>query len=133
MTTKLNAAALRELQAIQPEVHAVLVEFQKERRTRKLFYESKARGFKLYLAEGAHYQFFSPGGEVLVADMISDNTVGARGGHGGINYQVGKYTPGLPEGTWVVETELFLGTWIAHVYCIGVNQLAMRKDGDGWT
>lgn len=41
------------------------------------------------------------------------------------NYAVGKYTPPLPEGTWIVSGEWFLGKFCLSVEYVG--QIALPE------
>lgn len=118
---KLNAAARKELAKLNPAVSAKIDAYAERYRTRNVRYEAHAAGWNMYLGEGATYTIFAPNGNTRTAHMISGDTIGAA--NDGLNYLVGKDTPGIPEGTWVVEFELFLGKPFITAHYVGVPQL----------
>lgn len=118
---KLNASARKELTKLAPEVAAKVDAYATRYRTRNVRYENHAAGWKMYLGEGETYTIFAPNGKSRTAAMVSESTLGCA--NDGMNYHVGKDTPGLPEGTWVVEFDLFLGKPYITVHYVGVPQL----------
>ena len=120
---KLTAKELKALQQLQPAV-AVEVEALKARwRTRRVNYEQHADGWRCYLGEGEQYTFYAPNGKTLATQMVSENTIGAA--NDGVNYHVGQQTPPMPEGTWAVQFDLFLGRPYITVHYVGVKALAV--------
>ena len=77
--------------------------------TRRVSARAKDEGYRHYFAEGKDIQFFAPNGRTLTANVVSENTIGAARGVGGINYAVNQYSPPLPSGTYVVESGYFMG------------------------
>lgn len=74
-------------------------------------------GYQRYLGEGEKISFFTPDGKSVGANMVSESTLGAT--PNGFNYAVGQSTPPLPEGTWIVCFEWFLGKPVLTVEYIG--------------
>jgi len=73
------------------------------------------------LGEGEKIAFFTPTGKSTSANMVTESTLGCLPNN--FNYAVGKSTPPLPEGTWIVAAELFLGKWFVNVEYVGQLQL----------
>ena len=119
---KLNAKARKELAALAPAVAAKIDAYASQYRTRNVRYEQHPAGWNFYLGESTTYTIFAPNGKVRTAAMIGEHSIGAS--NDGMNYLVGKDTPGLPEGTWVVEFELFLGKPFITAHYVGLAQLA---------
>lgn len=114
---KLTSAQIKQLPAnVQEKVNAL----KKRYNTRRVSLEIKSPGWRLYLGEGCNYTFFNNSGGTMETSMISENTVGAT--NDGINYGIG-YAPPFPQGTWIVEFQLFLGTPYIRVYHIGLVAL----------
>lgn len=120
--SKVTAAGLKELAKLAPQVAADVDHLRKRYRTRRISYQAHPAGWQCYLAEGASYKFYPPNGKALATHMVSENTLGAR--NDGVNYHVGERTPAMPEGTWVVEFELFLGQPYINLHYIG--QMALE-------
>ncbi len=118
---KINAAGRKELKTLAPKVSEKIEELAAKYRTRNVRFENHAAGWNMYLAESARYSIFAPNGNVRTTAMVGENTIGAA--NDGMNYLVGKDTPGLPEGTWVVEFELFLGHPYITAHYVGQMQL----------
>lgn len=118
---KLNSDQIKKLGKLAPDVALSIKNLQTRYHTRAVSYSTKQAGFKMYFAEGASVQFFATNGKRLSTTMISESTVGAA--NDGLNYGVNTYSPALPEGTWIVEFELFCGKPIITVYYVGVGQL----------
>jgi len=113
---KLKKSEIRQLpRAVADRV----LSLQNRYRTRfcKLYLENP--GFELYLAEGANYTLVYRGEEMSL-QMVSERTMGMSGPKEA--YQVGRRVP-LPQGTWVIEFELFLGKPIINVSHVGPYQL----------
>ena len=107
MKTKINKAQRNEIKRLAPAVGAEIEALATFYRTRNVHFESHAAGWQMYLGEGIKYTVHAPNGKTLHASMVSESTIGAA--NTGVNYHVGEETPGMPEGTWVVEFQLFLG------------------------
>lgn len=118
---KLDAAGIKELGRLQPEVAAQVKAFMKEHSTRRISFVNHAANYELYMGEGADLTFYAPNGNVRSEGMITESTIGAA--NTGFNYAVNQRTPPLPEGTWVVEENLFLGQWSATVHYVGTPRL----------
>lgn len=119
---KLNAAGRKELAKLNPAVAAKIDAYADRYHTRNVRYEAHPAGWNLYLGESTTYTIFAPNGNVRTAAMIGEHTIGAASD--GMNYLVGKDTPGIPEGTWIVEFELFLGKPFITAHYVGVPQLS---------
>jgi len=117
LNTKLTAKDLKELGAIQPAVAAQVKRLRDERRTRRLSFIAQPAGYRHYLGEGERLTFYAPDGRTLHTNMVTEGTFGCA--NDGLNYHVGQQTPPLPEGTWIVSEELFLGQWYIRVYYVG--------------
>lgn len=113
----LSAAAIRELATLAPEVAAKVKALQAQHRIRKVRFSARPAGFQYILGEGESITFYAPNGKSMHTKMVSESTLGAS--IDGINYMVGKPTPALPEGTWIVSEELFLGKWFVSVFYVG--------------
>lgn len=118
---KLDAAGIKELGTLQPEVAAQVKAFMKEYKTRKISFVNHAADYELYMAEGARLTFYAPNGRVRNENMVTNDTVGAR--NTGFNYAVNQRTPPLPEGTWIVEQHSPYGGYSATVHYIGTPRL----------
>lgn len=117
----LTAAHLTEVKRLNPSAHATIMQHKTERKLRKIGFRTKPAGYCRYLAEGEKISFHAPNGKSTSANMVTESTVGAV--QRGFNYAVGQYTPPLPEGTWIVSLELFLGKWALSVEYVGALQL----------
>lgn len=118
----INAAGLKELKSLSPAVFTKVDALKKHYRLRKVGFSAKAANYQYYLAEGAECTFYAPNGNVCSAKMVSESTLGAA--NDGLNYHVGKFTPELPEGTWIVEFEIFLGKPMISVIYVSALQLS---------
>lgn len=114
---QLTAAAIKELFAIAPEVAAKVKALQTSHRTRKVSFDTKPAGYQYILGEGERLTFYAPNGKTMATNMVTESTLGCA--NTGVNYAVNQPTPPLPEGTWIVSHELFLGKWFIHVYYVG--------------
>lgn len=90
-------------------VRTAVRDLMKRYNTRRVSARARDAGYRHYFGEGRTIQFFAPNGRTLTADMISESTVGAARGVGGINYAVNEYSPPLPSGTYVVDSGRFMG------------------------
>lgn len=117
---KLTSAHLKEIKKLNPQVAQAINDLKNRHNLRNVTYLSYAAGHTHYLSEGAQLQFFAPTGKTVAADMVSDSTVGCA--IESFNYDVGQYTPPLPEGTWIVSCEYYQGYFITVNY---VGQLAL--------
>ncbi len=90
-------------------VRTTVRDLMKRYGTRRVNARAKDEGYRHYFAEGKDIQFFAPNGRTLTANVVSENTIGAARGVGGINYAVNQYSPPLPSGTYVVESGYFMG------------------------
>ena len=118
---QLTANALKEIAKLNPAAHAKIMEHKTHCRLRKIGFSAKPAGFQRYLAEGERISFFTPEGKTVAANMVTESTLGCQ--PSSFNYAVGQYTPPLPEGTWIVSSELFLGKWVLTVEYVGPLQL----------
>jgi hypothetical protein len=118
---KLDAAGIKELARLKPEVASEIKRFMKDHKTRRVSFVNHGANYELYMAEGADLTFYAPNGNVRSEGMITESTIGAA--NTGFNYAVNQRTPPLPEGTWVVEKNLSLGQWYATVHYIGTPRL----------
>ena len=115
--TKLTAAGVKEIAKLHPAVAEQVKTTMQQRRTRKAWLYVQAAGYQHCLSEGERVTFYAPNGKTLNANMVTESTLGAA--NTGINYAVNQNTPPLPEGTWIVSEELFLGQWYVYVYYVG--------------
>jgi len=119
----LTAAHLKEIAKLNPSAHAQIMEFKNRYKLRKIGFRSKPAGYERYLGEGEKISFHAPNGKSTSANMVTESTVGCMPIN--FNYAVGKYTPPLPEGTWIVSGEWFLGKFCLSVEYIG--QIALPE------
>ena len=91
------------------DVRTTVRDLMKRYNTRRVSARARDAGYTHYFAEGRDIQFFAPNGRSLSANMVSENTIGAARGVGGINYAVNQYSPPLPSGTYVVDSGRFMG------------------------
>lgn len=119
---KLTAAHLTEIAKLNPAAHKAIVAHKTLRKLRNVGFYTKAAGFARYLGEGEDIAFFTPTGKSTSASMVTESSMGCQ--RDSFNYAVGQYTPPLPEGTWIVCCQLFLGKWILSVEYVG--QLALK-------
>ena len=117
----LTAAHLKEIAKLNPSAHAQIMEFKTRYTLRKIGFRSKPAGYERYLGEGERIAFFTPQGKSTSANMATNETAGCQ--VQGFNQAVGQRTPPLPEGTWIVACELFLGKWFINVEYVGQLQL----------
>lgn len=117
----LNAAGIREIARLQPEVAAQVKAFMKEHGIRKASFVNHAADYEMYLAEGAKLTFYAPNGNVKSGSMVGNNTVGAA--NTGFDYGTNQRTPPLPEGTWVVEMPQPYGGYSITVHYVGTPRL----------
>jgi len=115
--TKLTAATLKEIAKVKPQVAEQVRRTMRERRTRKAWLHVSPAGYRHPLGEGERLTVYAPNGRTLHTSMVSESTLGAA--NDGVNYHVGEQTPPLPEGTWIVSEELFLGHWHIRVRYVG--------------
>ena len=120
---KLNAKARKELAKFAPAVAVKIDEYASRYHTRSVFFQQHPAGWNFYLNEATTYTIFAPNGKVSTTAMIGEHTIGAA--NDGMNYLVGKDTPGLPEGTWVVEFQLFLGKPFITAHYVGLAQIGV--------
>jgi len=118
----LNAAAIKEIGRIRPDVASHIKGLQDRHHVRKVGFSLRPAGFRENFGEGYRYKFFAPEGKVLATNMVTESTLGAM--NTGINYCVGQDTPPMPEGTWIVADYLFLGKWYISVTYVGQIALA---------
>ena len=121
---KLTAKDLKELAAIQPAVAAQVKHLRDLRRTRRIAFRACPAGYRHPLGEGERLTFYASDGKTLHTNIVTESTVGCASD--GLNYHVGKQTPPLPEGTWIVSEELFLGQWYIRVCYVGPDESALR-------
>ena len=119
---KLTAAHLTEVAKLNPAAHKAIVARKKAHNLRNVSFSTKAAGFTRYLGEGEDISFFTPTGKSTSASMVTESSIGCR--REGFNYATGQYTPPLPEGTWIVCSQLFLGKWLLSVEYVG--QIALN-------
>jgi hypothetical protein len=122
MMVKVTAAGLKEISRLAPQVAGEVSELCKRYRTRRVKFCQHAAGWQMYLAEGTSYEFFPENGKSMMARMLSADTIGSKSD--GINYYVGAQTPAIPEGTWIVEFQRFMGTPYITVHYVGQTALS---------
>ena len=114
---KLTAKAIKELTKLAPAVGRQVGELRELRRTRRIAFRACPAGYQHYLDEGERLTFYAPDGNTLHTNMVTQSTLGCASD--GLNYHVGRQTPPLPEGTWIVSETLFLGQWYIRLYYVG--------------
>jgi hypothetical protein len=119
---KVTAAGLKEISRLAPQVASEVAELCKRHHTRRVNFCQHASGWQMYLAEGTSYEFFPENGKSMMARMLSADTIGSKSD--GINYYVGAQTPAIPEGTWIVEFQRFMGTPYITVHYVGQTALS---------
>ena len=120
---KMNAVMIKEMAKVKPEVAEKVVALKRQWHTQSVRYEVHSAPWQMYLGEGESVTIYAPNGKSRSTRMVSENTIGAA--NDGINYHVAEATPGMPEGTWVVTFELFLGKPFIDVHYVGVSQLTV--------
>ena len=102
-----------------PEVFARVDALLKRHHTRALSFQMHAHTEKLYLDEGCDYAVWyqHQWREVRMQSEFSLHAGGSWGGH-----QVGAEVP-IPEGAWVIETDLFLGRYYIRVMHWGLRAI----------
>lgn len=118
---KITAKHMKEIKRLAPAVAADVQAYRSRYRTRHGNFQTVPAGWTYTLGEGERIKFYAPNGKVLSANMVSERTLGAM--NDGVNYRIGQSTPPMPEGTWLVVFELFLGKPLIYVYYVG--QLAL--------
>ncbi len=113
----LTAAHLKEIAKLNPSAHAQIMEFKTRYHLRKIDFRAKPAGYERYLGEGEKISFHASNGKSTSANMVTESTLGCL--HDGFNYAVGQRTPPLPEGTWIVSGEFFLGKFCLSVEYVG--------------
>ena len=119
---KVTSAGLKEISRLAPQVGAEVAELCKRHHTRRVKFCQHAAGWQMYLAEGTQYEFFPANGKSMRAVMLSADTIGSK--NDGVNYCVGAQTPHLPEGTWIVEFQRFMGAAYITVHYVGQMALS---------
>lgn len=117
MSTKLTAQHMKALRKLAPGVAADVQAYRDRYRTRHGNFETRPAGWQYTLGEGERVKFYAPNGKTLSAKMVSEMSLGAT--NDGMNYRIGESTPPLPEGTWILVFELFLGKPCIYVYYVG--------------
>ena len=115
---KLKKAQIKTLP--QPVADRVLA-LQARYRTRFCTLYIEPADWKMYLGEGCTYTCYDGRGREFTLQMQSERTLHA-GGHR-MSHQIGAEY-GLPQGSWVVEFELFLGKPVIYVHHVGPYQLS---------
>lgn len=92
----------------------------KNNRTRKVKFEARTQSETFYLGEGHRYSFFYGDSEATIKMQSMDTLCG--GGHP-TSYRVNERVS-LPQGTWVVDVQHFLGDTYITVYNVGVDQIS---------
>ena len=119
----LTAAHLKEIAKLNPAAHEKIMEFKTRYNLRKISFLTKPAGYTRYLGEGEKISFHASNGKSTSANMVTESTLGAM--PSGFNYAVGQHTPPLPEGTWIVCGEWFLGKFFLSVEYVG--QIALPE------
>ena len=114
---KLRKAQIKQL----PEkVANKITALQSRYRTRSCDLYIESPGWQLYLAEATSYYGWRNGQEFSMA-MQSEMSLHAGGAKQ--SHQIGRRIE-VPQGSWIVEFELFCGKPIINVHHVGAFQLA---------
>lgn len=118
----INAAVQKHIAEFRPDVAQKIAELKKKYRIRKADLTVRPTGWACYFGEGEKYDFYVASSNlVLSVGTVSERTMGMQGD--ALSYAVGKTSPPLKEGSWVINHGLFLGKGFIHVTYVGTLQL----------
>lgn len=109
-----------QIKALPAPVADQILKVQARYNTRNCTLYIENPGWELYLAEATSYYGWRSNHEPFTLRMQSQASLHAGGQ--AQSHQIGRRIP-VPEGSWIVEFELFLGKPILNVHHVGPYQL----------